>query len=336
MNVLIITRSDDNACIETVSSELKKRGANPIRLNSDRYPDLVQLSCEYGRQGNRRILKTDQGEYSLDDIESLWYRRFNAGAALPADLGDTHTASIQETRRTLFGTIAALPCFHLDPLESVRRTDHKELQLEYAIQLGLEAPKTLFSNDPDEVTAFFDAVDGKMVTKMQHSFAIYREGIENVVFTNVINHEDLDALDSLRYCPMTFQEHIEKKLELRVTVVGNKIMTAAIDSQRQDNTTIDWRRDGVGLIDLWTDYQLPIEIEQKLLRLTAHLGLNYAACDFIVTPDDQLIFLEVNAVGEFFWLERSPGLPISAAIADVLLDLAPRQSIDMTAWRNYI
>lgn len=336
MNVLIITRSDDNACIETVSSELKKRGANPIRLNSDRYPDLVQLSCEYSRQGNRRILKTDQGEYSLDDIESVWYRRFNAGAALPAELGDTHAASIQETRRTLFGTIAALPCFHLDPLESVRRTDHKELQLEYAIQLGLEAPKTLFSNDPDEVTGFFDAVDGKMVTKMQHSFAIYREGIENVVFTNVINHADLDALDSLRYCPMTFQEHIEKKLELRVTVVGNKIMTAAIDSQRQDNTTIDWRRDGVGLIDLWTDYQLPIEIEQKLLRLTAHLGLNYAACDFIVTPDDQLIFLEVNAVGEFFWLERSPGLPISAAIADVLLALAPRQSIDMTAWRNYI
>ncbi len=336
MNVLIITRSDDNACIETVSSELHHRGANTIRLNTDRYPDLVQLSCEYDHKGNRRILKTDKGQYHLDEITAVWYRRFNAGASLPVQLGDTHAASLQETRRTLFGAIAALPCFHLDPLESVRRTDHKELQLDYALKLGLDIPKTLVSNDPVEVLEFFESVNGKMVTKMQHSFAIYREGIENVVFTNVINRKDLDDLSGLRFCPMTFQEHIEKKLELRVTVVGQKVMTAAIDSQRQDNTAVDWRRDGVGLIDCWTNYQLPVEVEQKLLRLTAKLGLNYAACDFIVTPEDRLVFLEVNAVGEFFWLEKSPGLTISAAIAGVLLGVEQRQNIDFTAWENHI
>jgi hypothetical protein len=49
------------------------------------------------------------------------------------------------------------------------------------------------------------------------------------------------------------------------------------------------------------------------------LDLNYGAADFIVTPDGRHCFLEVNPVGEFFWLEKHPGLPLSGAIADLLV-----------------
>lgn len=334
MNVLIITRSDDNACIETVSRALEERGATAVRLDSDLYPTHVQLSCEYRGGGSRRILKTGKGAFDLNEVTAVWYRRFHAGGALPPELGDTHSASIQESRRTLFGTIAALPCFHMDPLESVRRTDHKELQTRWAAELGLPTARTLFSNDPREVRAFFAAVDGRMVTKMQHSFAIYRQGIENVVFTNVVEPRDLEDLSGLRYCPMTFQEHVEKELELRVTVVGQRVMSASIDSQRRRETAVDWRRDGVGLMDEWRPYELPAGVEKRLLALTARFGLNYAACDFIVTPEGRHVFLEINAVGEFFWLDRSPGLPISETIAQVLLQRSPRQAIDLEAWRN--
>jgi hypothetical protein len=31
------------------------------------------------------------------------------------------------------------------------------------------------------------------------------------------------------------------------------------------------------------------------------------------------VFLEVNPVGEFFWLEKHTGLPISSAIAELLV-----------------
>ena len=57
------------------------------------------------------------------------------------------------------------------------------------------------------------------------------------------------------------------------------------------------------------------------------LGLNYGACDFIVTPEGRHVFLEVNPAGEFFWLEKHPGLPIAGALADVLLGLAPRRPV---------
>jgi glutathione synthase/RimK-type ligase-like ATP-grasp enzyme len=231
---------------------------------------------------------------------------------------------VAEARRTLFGTIAALGCFQLDPLESVRRTDHKELQVLRAAELGLDVPRTLFSNDPAEVRDFHDDLAGKVVTKMQSSFAIYRGGVENVVYTNLVKPGDLDDLSGLRFCPMIFQEHLEKSLELRVTVVGRKVMAASIDSQRAALTRIDWRRDGVGLIDQWKPYTLPWAVEQRLLTLLSSLGLNYGAADFVVTPEGRHVFLEVNAVGEFFWLERAPGLPISEAIADVLLARSAR------------
>jgi glutathione synthase/RimK-type ligase-like ATP-grasp enzyme len=160
-----------------------------------------------------------------------------------------------------------------------------------------------------------------MVTKMQSSFAIYRKGIENVVFTTQVKREDLKDLSGLQYCPMIFQELIPKKIELRATVVGNKVFTAAVDSQQHEHTKIDWRVDGIGLLEAWVPYQLPKSIERALLKLVAAFGLNYAAADFIVTPDGRHVFLEINAGGEWFWLQRVH--PIAEAMADLLLGRTP-------------
>jgi glutathione synthase/RimK-type ligase-like ATP-grasp enzyme len=46
-----------------------------------------------------------------------------------------------------------------------------------------------------------------------------------------------------------------------------------------------------------------------------YFSLNYGAIDIILTPDNRHVFLELNPSGEFFWLEQTPGLPISDAIA---------------------
>jgi hypothetical protein len=65
---------------------------------------------------------------------------------------------------------------------------------------------------------------------------------------------------------------------------------------------------------------LPQTVEEKLLKLMAHFQLNYGALGLILTPEGRYIFLEINPVGEFFWLEQSLGLPISQAIATLLLN----------------
>jgi glutathione synthase/RimK-type ligase-like ATP-grasp enzyme len=124
---------------------------------------------------------------------------------------------------------------------------------------------------------------------------------------------------------MTFQERLPKALELRVTVVGNRVMAAAIDSQALPRAREDWRREGVALIEAWQPYTLPEPVQTRVLKLMDALGLNYGAFDFIVTPEGRHVFLEVNPSGEFMWLMHYPGLPIAEALADVLAGQAARR-----------
>jgi glutathione synthase/RimK-type ligase-like ATP-grasp enzyme len=324
MSTLIVTRSDDGPSVTSVMKAIEQRGGTPIRFDTDLYPTDVRLSTCIDRGRVQRVLVTPKGRYDLNEVDGVWYRRFAAGKRLPMDMGDTREPSVTESKRTVYGTIAALDCFQVDPLTAVRKGDHKELQLRRAHELGLDVPRTLFSNDPDEVRRFYDELGGKMVTKMQSSFAVYREGEELVVFTTPVKPDDLKDLSSLRYCPMTFQEHLTKVVELRVTVIGRKAFAASIDSQQKKETSVDWRRDGSALLNEWKHYTLPPAVERGLLALVEDFGLNYAAADFVVTPEGRHAFLEINASGEWMWLQQSPGLPIAESLADLLLGKADR------------
>jgi MvdD family ATP-grasp ribosomal peptide maturase len=321
MTVLIITHSDDNESVSMVTQAIERKGGKAIRFDTDRYPTEVRLSAYYGKTGDERLMLTnDQGVFNLREVTAIWHRRLNYGAQLPRTLDrQLRHASLGETRAAAQGMLASLKAFRMDALPHIRHAENKQLQLQVARELGLEIPRTLTTNDPSAVKVFAESCESGMVTKMLSSFAVYEEGRELVVFTNPVKPEDLADLSGLSLCPMTFQEMIPKALELRLTVVGKRVMSASIKSQTSLRATHDWRRDGLQMIQDWQPYELPREVEEKILRLMDYFVLNYGAIDIIVTPDGRHVFLEVNPVGEFFWLERCPGLPISEAIADLLL-----------------
>lgn len=326
MNVLLVTKSDDNECVEHVARALEARGARPFRLDTDRYPTEVRLSARIDRGAERAILRTEAGEIALEDLEAIWHRRLSIGAQIPKSMGaELRSASVLESQTAVYGALVSARAFTLDPLARIRLADHKLLQLRLARELGLELPRTLVSNDPDEVRAFAEECGGAVVAKTQSSFAIHEGGREQVVFTHPLRPEDLQDLDGLRYAPMCFQERVEKSLELRVTIVGERVFAASIDSAVMERSRTDWRREGLALIEQWKACELPDDVAAKLLRLMDALGLNYGAIDVIRTPDGRHVFLEINPAGEFFWLERCPGFPISEALADVLIGRAKRR-----------
>ncbi|MDM9586329.1 MULTISPECIES: MvdD family ATP-grasp ribosomal peptide maturase [unclassified Nostoc] len=319
MTALIITHSQDNESIPLVIQAIEAQGKKAFRFDTDRFPTEMQLDIYYGRT-KRVILSVDDQILDLNEVSAVWYRRIAIGSKIPNSMDkQLREASLKESRVSIEGMIASISGFHLDPLPNIRRAENKQLQLQIARDIGLDTPRTLTTNNPIAVKQFAQECQQGMITKMLSSFAIYDEqGREKVVFTNPISSEDLDNLDGLRFCPMTFQEKIPKALELRTIVVGKRVLTAAVDSQALDKARYDWRKQGIALLDAWESYTLPEDVEEKLLKLMAEFGLNYGALDIILTPDGRHVFLEVNPVGEFFWLERCPGLPISQAIAEVL------------------
>jgi glutathione synthase/RimK-type ligase-like ATP-grasp enzyme len=331
MTVLIITRSADNESAEFVGRAIEERGGRWFRLDTDRFPTEVRLSAHYGGAGEGRLtLSSAEGEVDLSEVTAVWHRRLQVAGRLPPEMDpQLRAASVGESRAALVGVLAGLGCFRVDEEAAIRRAEQKPLQLAVARRLGLEVPRTLVTNDPASVRGFAASCAGGMVTKMLSSFAVYdTEGREHVVFTNPVGPEDLEDLTGLSLCPMTFQERVEKALELRATVVGRRVFTASVDSGASARAAHDWRRDGVGLAGVWEPYELPRAESEGLLRLMDYFGLNYGAADFILTPEGRHVFLELNPAGEFFWLEQRPGLPISGALADVLLGLAPRREYE--------
>jgi len=325
MSILIITHSDDNESITRVRETIARKGGHTIRFDTDRYPTDVRLTAYYASGDERLTLTNEEGEFDLREVTAVWHRRISFGAQLPKTLDkQLRHASLGETSAAAHGMLASLKAFRMDHLHHIRHAENKQLQLQVARELGLDIPRTLTTNDPGTVRAFAESCENGIVTKMLSSFAIYDEGKELVVFTNPVKLEELEDLSGLNLCPATFQESLSKSLEIRVTVVGQRVMSAAVDSQVSARATHDWRRDGVRMLQDWRPYKLPIEVEEKILRLMDHFSLNYGAIDVILTPEGKHVFLELNPCGEFFWLERSPGLPISDAIADLLLDHSPR------------
>ncbi|MBO1351364.1 MAG: MvdD family ATP-grasp ribosomal peptide maturase [Hormoscilla sp. GUM202] len=278
------------------------------------------LIAKLGCTPERLILAKDGEQLDLKEVGAVWYRRVAIAESIPMTMDvQLRDASIQESCATIQGMIASLNAFHLDLVHLIRHASNKQLQLQVARSLGIETPQTLTTNNPLAVGEFVGECPQGAIVKMLSSFAIYEEEEEKVVFTNLVKPEDLEDLEGLRFCPMTFQELIPKALELRTTIAGQQIFTAAIDSQKSQKARYDWRRRGLALINDWQPYDLPQELSEKLLQLMDYFGLHYGAIDIILTPDDRHVFLEINPVGEFFWLDRCPGLPISQAIADTLL-----------------
>ena len=324
MTVLIVTQSQDREVISSVIEAIATQGGKAFRFDTDRFPTQTQLQVYFGLGTERFVLTDGANQLNLQDVSAVWYRRIRMGAGIPTTMdAQLRQASVRESQATILGAIASLNVFHLDSVSNIRRAEHKQLQLQVARSLGLEIPRTLITNNPQAVLEFARECNSGMVTKMLTAFAIYERGQEQVVFTNPVKPEDLENLEGLRFCPMCFQENIPKALELRTTIVGQCVFTAAIDSQISPQARHDWRRQGLTLIDAWQPYHLPQELAVKLRQLMTYFQLNYGTFDLILTPDGRYIFLEINPVGEFYWLEKHAGLPISQAIAALLAKSSP-------------
>lgn len=331
--ILIITHTADNFSIEKVTEYIEKNNYEVIRFDVDVYPLQNKLSTIFQDGEWVSYLETPEAKHRLDDISAIWYRRaYNIGKGLKEEMDSKfYGAAMGEIRNTLFGFFESVDAYSLGKPSVYRRLDSKEEQLKIADKLGLTIPATCLTNNPDEARKFI-IKHQNVVAKMQTGFAIYEDGVENVVFTNVVGEDKLEELDSLLYCPMQFQQMIQKKKELRITIVGRDVYAFEIDSQQSEDAKIDWRKDGVNLIDKWNRTELPTDVEAKLLELLDIYNVDYGAIDMIVSPEDEYYFIEINAAGEFFWLDNlTEGNLISKSIADVLCDKAPRRNNEVMA-----
>jgi len=313
-HVLILTRTGDELATAPVLDALRRRGARAWPVATDRMPPEGGV-CWRG-PGDGWLEVPDHGRVSLDEVHSIWARRPAFGATLAAADPATGRAVAKEAHHVLMATLLDSPAFWVDPPAVYARARSKALQLRLARQLGFAVPRTVHTNDPDTARAFVEAVGGAVVAKLATDVRIG----EGTVFTNVLTPDDLSALHQLQGCPMILQEQVAKAAELRVVVCGQRVFALRLDTAALDGAGVDWRRVGEATLHAWVPHPLDAVTEGRFLALHDALHTHYGAADVVLTPDDRLVLLENNAVGESFWFYSHTDL--AEAWADVLLGAA--------------
>jgi glutathione synthase/RimK-type ligase-like ATP-grasp enzyme len=314
--ILLVSHSGDFYTIDRVAAALRRAGLRARRLDTDLFPTRIRMGMALGRSESQSLLVLPDGTVSDPArIAAVWMRRVFP-PHLPEDTDPLLAPGCrEESSAALIGFLGQLEhARFIDPPAAVLAAGDKMRQLRCALRHGLRIPATLVSNDPAQVKQFFAACDGRVIAKMLHALSHSMGRAPLSVPTSEVRQEDLAHLDSLSLSPMVFQERIDKGLELRVAYVSGQCFVGGIDASGSRDGRTDWRRAQPQECG-WQKAQLPDEEQRKLNKLMQSLGLRFGAVDYIRTPRNDHVFLEVNPAGEWGMLEQSLGLPISDAIA---------------------
>lgn len=317
--VLIITNDHDEHA-SAVIEELNKRNVPVFRFHPEDYPHACSVSVTISDGRIDGEIRTAGRQVEFDAICAAWYRRsrnlFGEPPSMTSERLDQYVKA--QANATLTAVCHGLQTLWVGHPYVLRRAEIKALQLAEASKAGLATPHTLISNDPARAADFVGSL-GRTECAIKPLIAMGvtdEQGYRLPLTTTLpIGY----ALDAVAVAPNMFQPYVDKALELRCVVIGDRIFCASIDSQSSAITRQDWRAGDWRGADLrQAVFELPEDIQAAIRRLMASFDINFASIDMILTPDGEFVFLELNPNGQWLWLEFDLGLPLVASMADLL------------------
>ncbi|HKV43594.1 MAG TPA: hypothetical protein VJT32_02785 [bacterium] len=137
------------------------------------------------------------------------------------------------------------------------------------------------------------------------------------MYTNLLDESRSNLLERVVSCPTLFQQWIQKEVDVRITVAGNKCIGVALHSQEREVSLVDCRRDNMTGMR-YSLLSIGEELEGTLVALVGSYGLHFAAIDMARDFHGRYWFLELNPAGQWAWLEQAAGAPISEALIECL------------------
>ena len=255
------------------------------------------------------------------EITAIWDRRPQKPANLPLLVSEEIDKYNLEEAHEFLSYIR----YYLKDLPSLgsivndRYAASKLLQYKIAKKINLKFPATILANNKEAYLPFRNQFKVLSVKQLGNFSVVSENGEkEYILYSKKIPSEMIEKAPEEAFSQtVTFiQEYIPKKFELRITVVGEEIFSTKINSQlmKEGKGKEDWRQ-GYDWGLKWEPFELPIEIAKKCLQFLKKMRLNFGCFDFIVTPDDEYVFLECNPNGQWLWIELATGQPISETIA---------------------
>lgn len=319
MKVLILSDERDKTC-DVVCSYLYRLQVPFIRINSitSNKTDVV-ISGSSNEISVR--LKFEENIVDLKNIKKTWFRR---GLLYLCDY-ESFLLSLSELDQFIENESNTLKGFLYESMSANQKINdptqynyNKLRALSNAVRVGFNIPNTIISRKGNEIREFIDKNE-RCITKSIQDF--YEKHISNhCIIVGEVSRVNLKDVSEDSYWYSLFQQEVSKKYELRVFYFCGKIYAMAIFSQLDKNSELDYR--AVSPNDQHPNrmvpYKLHKDIKKKIEKLMKLLKLESGSLDFIVTPDNQYYFLEVNPVGQFNYLSELCNYYIERDIAKYL------------------
>lgn len=188
--------------------------------------------------------------------------------------------------------------------------ENKVYQLKIAKEIGLLVPKTYVGNVlPREMKKANNCIIKSLDT------ALFYDGKEEYfTYTTKFNSDELNKV-SIKQAPVFFQNYIDNKTDVRVTIIGKKIFAVSI-TNNGEKIDGDWRKNKKDNLN-YSLITLPLCIKTKLLDLMSKLHLQFGGID-LAKVGNNYYFIEVNPTGEWGWLKFNTGLPLDKEIVQLM------------------
>ena len=209
-------------------------------------------------------------------------------------------------------------------LNSPRSTYRANLKLEQLVvarHVGFIIPRTVVTNQWSDVEEILMRDGGDAIVKMSRGVIADHNTVKGMYTTRLTRELLADLRGRTVAFPGIYQPYVDKQREWRVTVVGDRVFSAAIYTR--DDAKEDWRTMQIDpeAVRFRRD-KLPHELELQCHAYLRQMGLRYGAFDFIERVSGEIVFLECNPSGQFMWLQDDLGYCIADGIADELISIA--------------
>lgn len=317
--VLILSNEVEDAHVHGLVAELDKLGHSWVLIDPGDFPQSLQFSARLRSQTKESSLVLKDGtRLSLEEISSVWYRRPTPIVPMQHFSTLEKTFVEREANAGLWGWLRGLQVFWVNHPDAIRAAGHKPQQLQLAQSLGLAIPKTLVTSEPEAFKRFYSECHERVICKLM-GYPWYKDSAELPIstFTTLVPREMVEQAHRISATAHLFQEFIEKQCDLRAILVGNEVFVTEIYSL-SEATHIDFRAD-YSALRYAPHTCLPDQVREALLAINRAYRLAYSAIDLVYTPEGRYVFLELNAIGQFGWLEGRTGVPLYATLARLLI-----------------
>lgn len=299
MSYLLVFSTDDDWTTHRVIDWCYSFDVTPIIINTKELNFFIE-SATITYTENTFIINYQNQKIHSDNVIGYWYRRSS-----PIEIGrwdfkdispEIFEFTCNELRYFNSGFFYLLKKFKgINNLNTVLMDKSKALLL--AQENGIKIPETHFVTSKNRFSEILSSGKEYITKPIYNMTRIVNEEGSFLQYTETVLPNDIPETDTI--FPTLLQEKIQKQLELRVFYLNNDIYPMAIFSQDHEQTSEDFRRYVSDRPNRTVPYHIDDKQKMKIVKLMNALDLNCGSIDFILTDDEELVFLEVNPVGQF-------------------------------------